>query len=199
MNSESFIDFPLLTKSLSRRSSERIALRALSHCDMWPLWQATRNEAFNRFLTWSQPDDEAELQRRVDTLLTCAEQGRGSFLSVVIKDTGEWASLFRFGPPTPELNKPRSVEAGIWTHPKFWAAGLSAEMSRLMLEGVFQHSKAESLVAQGEVSNKAVLRLFETCGLAFSSHRKHRFEDGLERDMAVYELTREAWQAQREG
>ena len=52
------IDFEELVAKLQFVHTERLALRPLVFADAWPLWDATRNPAFNAGLLWAQPDRE---------------------------------------------------------------------------------------------------------------------------------------------
>ena len=128
------VDFHSLTDQFERVYSKRLALRQVALADAWPLFQATRNPMFNRHLLWDQPDDDARVLERIDSIVEAVRKGRLTALSAVLKSTGEWVSLYRF---QPHAVYPEHLEMGIWCHDRFWHGRYSLELVRTCIDAVF--------------------------------------------------------------
>ena len=184
------VDFNSLTGQLERIYSPRLALRQVSLCDAWPLFKATRNPLFNEYLLWDQPTDDLQLLDRVDSIVESARRGRISALSAVVKDTGEWVSLFRF---QPHQVHPALVEMGIWTNDRFWQGGYSLELTRACVDAAFSLSSVSALIAAASPSNRASCKVLERCGLTRTSLVYRSAESNPEVPLQEYMVTRDEW------
>ena len=48
--------------------SERVVLRPLMECDVYPLFIATTDPAFNRYLLWDAPSSLSQVSERIKTI-----------------------------------------------------------------------------------------------------------------------------------
>lgn len=183
-------DFHTLTEHLERLASRRIALRSVAACDAWPLYQATRVPRFNEYLTWPQPEHEHEAQARVGAILSAARRGELTALSAVVRDTGEWVSLFRF---QPSGRGPESLEVGVWTHPKFWHGRYSPELMTFCIDAAFEHSSVEEIVGAGAVDNRGSLALMRVAGMKPVRTFSKETELGGTLPAVEYRLGRSEW------
>lgn len=154
--------FKDLTDRLERIYSPRLALRRLSLCDGWPLYVATRDPGFNQHLLWDQPPDEATLLERVDAIAAAARRGRLAAVSAVVRQTGEWVSLYRF---IPYADDPGTLEMGVWTHTNFWRGHYTQELTRMCIDAAFRCSPIERLVAAAAPENAGSCRVLANAGL----------------------------------
>lgn len=185
-------DFHQLTLELERAHSRRIALRPVALSDAWPLYQASRNPLFNQHLLWSQPETEREVLDRVSVIVDAARKGRLAGISAVVKETGDWISLFRF---VPHINRPGAVEMGIWTHDRFWHGRYSLELGRLCVSAAFALSSVNMLIGAASPENKPSCQLMRLCGLRPLDLVMRDHEAGHKVLLEEFGITRTEWEA----
>lgn len=185
-------DFIDLTNQLERVSNRRLAFRPATLSDAWPLYEATKNPLFNRHLMWPQPTEETEVLQRMDAITSAARLGRLAALSVVVKSTGEWVSLFRF---QPHATNEKLVELGIWTHDRFWHGRYSLELTRICIDAAFECSDFSTLVGAAAVQNKSSCHLMTAVGMRPTSLVTRITETGAEVELQEFEVTRHEWAA----
>ena len=183
-------DFIDLTNQLERVSNRRLAFRPATLSDAWPLYEATKNPLFNRHLMWPQPHNETEVLQRMEAITTAARLGRMSALSVVVKATGEWVSLFRF---QPHAGNDKVVEMGIWTHDRFWHGRYSLELGRICIDAAFECSDFDTLVGAAAALNKSSCHLMTAVGMRPTSLVTRTTETGCEVELQEFEITRHEW------
>jgi RimJ/RimL family protein N-acetyltransferase len=190
MHSDTPIDFSELSQELQRVHARRVALRPASLADAWPLFLATRNPQFNRYLLWSQPAQEAAVLERMDGIVTAAEQGRLSALSAVVKATGEWIGLFRF---QPYRDEPHTLEMGVWVHDRFWHGRYGLEIGRLCVDAAFSLSGVQRLVGASAPENRGSCALMTACGMSPTDLVRRDTESGYPVLLQEYAITRDEW------
>ena len=190
MHSDTPIDFSELSQELQRTHARRIALRPASLADAWPLYLATRNPQFNRYLLWPQPAQEAAVLERMDGIVTAAEQGRLSALSAVVKSTGEWIGLFRF---QPYRDEPHTLEMGVWVHDRFWHGRYSLEIGRLCVDAAFSLSGVQRLVGASAPEDRGSCSLMTACGMSPTDLVRRDTESGYPVLLQEYAITRDEW------
>jgi RimJ/RimL family protein N-acetyltransferase len=188
--SSSPIDFGTLTENLERVFTPRLVLRPLALADAWPLYAATRNPKFNRELLWAQPANVQAVLERIEVIMDSARSGRLAALCAVVKDTGEWVSLFRF---QPQFADPSLVEMGIWTHDKFWGDHYSFELTSSCVDAAFTFSETPSLCAATSALNRGALGVLAQCGLTPTHLACRRTEQGLENEYQEFMISRAQW------
>jgi RimJ/RimL family protein N-acetyltransferase len=185
-------DFHSLTEHLERVYTPRVAFRSVSLSDAWPLYEATRDPQFNMGLMWEQPDSDADVLARMDAIVAVARRGGMTAVSAVLKETGEWISLFRFQPYAAD---PDLVETGIWTHRKFWRGQYSFELANACIDAAFLRTDVPLLIAAANPNNTRVHMLLGICGFTPRRSKARRKESGDEIDLTEFEITREEWTA----
>ena len=187
-------DFFSLTEQLERVHTTRLALRPVSLSDAWPLFLASRNPLFNEHLMWKQPGSSSVVLERIYNIVEASRRGQLTALSAVVKNTGEWVSLYRF---QKQLADPSLVEMGIWTHDKFWGDRFSLELTRACVDSAFACSDIASLVAASSPLNKGSLRVLEHCGLRPTHLAVRQTEAGSAANLQEFRITREEWMLRR--
>jgi RimJ/RimL family protein N-acetyltransferase len=186
-------DFQDLSARLETVCTDRIALRTASLADAWPLFEATRNPAFNRHLMWPRPDRPELVLKRMSLIVDAARRGRLAAVSAVERQTGAWMCLYRF---MPHAERDGVVEMGIWTHDRYWSRGQSHEIARTCIDAAFAMSGVERLLGAAYRDNAPSRALLERLGLAAQRHVERRTEDGRSVELIEYELDRAGWRAQ---
>lgn len=189
-------DFHDLTARLISVYSKRLALRPVCLSDTWPLFDATRNPAFNQHLLWDQPGSEWEVYRRVESVIEATRTGKMASVSAVLKETGAWVSLFRFQ-PAGAGEAEGTLEMGLWTHARYWHGRISLELGRMCVDAAFQQSGVERLVGITSTDNRASQQLMELVGLHLRGEALRDSESGAARPSLVFEVDRASWQRQR--
>ncbi len=190
-------DYREFGQQLERVHTKRLAVRQVALCDAWPLFQATRNPIFNEHLLWKAPACEDPVLARIGAVMDASRQGKMCAVSVVRKANGEWASLFRF---QPYARDPKKVEIGLWTHDAFWQGGFGGELGMAFIDCAFLSTDVPELIGVATSGNRSSCRLMKVCGMAATGFETRRSETGEEIHFQVFEITREAWLAQkREG
>ena len=187
-------DFRELSEQLQRVYSSRLALRPLALSDGWPLFEATRNPDFNRNLLWPQPETTFEVLGRVQTIMDVAARGGMSAMSAVLKQTGEWVSLYRFQPYEADASL---VEMGLWTHEKFWGDRYGLELTQACVDSAFSLSEISLLIGCTSVSNPAACRILERAGMHATQVVIRQSETKIERLSQEFQITRAQWMSQR--
>jgi RimJ/RimL family protein N-acetyltransferase len=190
------IRFNELNDRLERLSSPRLALRQVALADAWPLYQATRNPQFNRHLMWDRPEGDAQVLQRIDAIVDASRRGAMAAVSAVVRETGEWVSLYRFQPYAAD---PEALEMGLWTHERFWRGGYSLELTRACIDAAFEISDAERLIAAAAPENEGSCRVLEAGGLQPGELVLRSAESGRRVPLREYQLTRSAWAARPAG
>jgi len=185
-------DYLDLADRLERAYSPRIALRRIALADGWPLFEATRNPHFNKFLMWDAPANEDEVLVRIDAIVEAARRGRLAALSGVARATGEWASLFRFQPYGAD---PAVMEMGVWTHPRFWQGRFTLELSRMCVDACFASSPVDRLVGAAAPENAGSCQLMRAVGLREIELVTRRTESGHCVELQEFEILRADWEA----
>lgn len=185
------VDFASFTEQLVRTHSRRLALRPVCLADAWPLFKATRNPLFNAGLLWDQPEHEDLAVRRIDAIMAAADKGRMSALSAVVRDTGEWVSLFRF---QPYARDQALVEMGVWTHDKFWHGKYSLELVRACIDAAFDFFEyLPALVGAASTNNRSSCKLMELAGMRPTTMVIRHNEAGSEVPLLEFEISRQEW------
>jgi RimJ/RimL family protein N-acetyltransferase len=186
------LDFANLSLALELVYTSRIALRPVTLSDSWPLYQATRHPRFNRHLLWPQPQDDWQMRQRIGQIVDSAAKGRMAAVSAVLKDTGEWISLFRF---QPYEGGEDTMEMGIWTHHRFWHGQYSLELGRLCIDAAFiSCPELQRLMGASAPANRSSCRLMEQCGMSPGELVLRKTEGPEPLELREYSTTRAQWQ-----
>jgi RimJ/RimL family protein N-acetyltransferase len=159
--------------------SERLVLRPMLECDVYPMFMATTDPAFNRYLLWDAPSTVTQLSERIEKILDERRKGQMGVWVAAEITTGAFVALFRaYAIDSPPEVGELHIETGIWLHPNYWMGGLSVEVSSLCLDLIFNETPTEVLVAQTHVDNKPSQGLFRVMGLERVSRVDVSHENG---------------------
>jgi RimJ/RimL family protein N-acetyltransferase len=156
-----------------------VLLRPLLESDVYPIFMATTNPAFNRYLLWDAPSTVAQLSLRIEKILDERRKGlMGVWVAAEIT-TGAFVALFRsFQVEPPEGTDELHLETGIWLHPNYWLGGLSVEVSSISCDLLFDETPVDVLHASTHRENKAGMGLFRSLKLEFLCDSLREHENG---------------------
>jgi RimJ/RimL family protein N-acetyltransferase len=184
-------DFLEFTEALECSFTRRVALRPVALSDAWPLFVATRNPAFNRHLSWTQPENEELVLKRMRLIMDASRKGRLTALSAVQRSTGEFIGLFRF---LPHATLQDTVEMGVWMHDKFWHGRYGLELGQLCVSAAFSLSKVHQLLGASTPENRGSCHLMEAVGMTPLRMVERDLEIGR-LALREYTITRAEWAA----
>jgi len=184
-------DFLEFTEALECSFTRRVALRPVALSDAWPLFAATRNPAFNKHLSWTQPENEELVLKRVRLIMDASRRGRLTALSAVQRTTGEFIGLFRF---LPHATLQDTVEMGVWMHDKFWHGRYGLELGQLCVSAAFSLSRVHQLLGASTPENRGSCHLMEAVGMTPLRMVERDLEIGR-LALREYTITRADWAA----
>lgn len=94
--------------------SNRVTFRHLAKSDSFPLFVATKNPDFNKYLAWKKPEIEKEVIEQINYLLRERMQGECVVVSMTEKETGKWMGLIKY------TTYKDSIMISLWCHPDYW-------------------------------------------------------------------------------
>ena len=146
--------------------SERLVLRPMLECDVYPMFMATTDPAFNHYLLWDAPSTVTQLSDRIEKILDERRKGQMGVWVAAEITTGAFVAIFRaYVIDSPFAVDELHIETGIWLHPNYWKGGLSVEVCSICADLIFSETPADVLVAQTHVDNKPSQGLFRAMGL----------------------------------
>jgi RimJ/RimL family protein N-acetyltransferase len=171
-----------LADLFERHSSRTVAFRPFARSDVFPLFVATRNPEFNRFLVWSPPDRLAQLAPQVDKLVRDHQQRRSLSYSIVEHETGAWRGFvilkgFRDG-----------VEMSLYLHPLAWNTGIVMSVASAVIELLSTQDPTRPIYNRIKVDNRKVSRLNTSYGFDRIGEDQINHEDGHVIPLSVFQL-----------
>lgn len=179
-------------KRLERHYSVGVCLRPLAPADAWPLWDASRNDRFNRHLMWDKPAAPLDVLRRVEGLVGRMSAEPVSYLTVASRTNGEWLGMIRIE-YVHERGVENALELGLWMHPRTWGTGIAVQVGRLATDAVFLESEVSSVLAATVEENVAATKVLYAMGFSERSKVTLPKEDGTKVPGVVLVRTREDW------
>ena len=107
-----------LKNDFMRCYSKNVVYREVARCDGFPLFMATRNPEFNKYISWSAPKEEKDIFLPIDKLIREQNLNESVVLSICHKYTGEWMGVARL------KEWKDGIEIGIFLHPNYWGRGV---------------------------------------------------------------------------
>lgn len=190
------IDFAKLSRSLESVETPRLTFRPALPVDGWGLYDATRHDSFNRFLSWSRPSDPYQAVARMEAISEAHQRGDICAMSAVHRENGRWVALFRFLRYRPD---PSIVEISLWIHSDFHHDSMGWEITRTLVDRAFETSEMPLMLAASCQENRPAQRLLLSCGFTYHSVVPRPHEDGFPLHLFEYRQTRDEWERLLEG
>lgn len=174
---------PLFDRHLSRN----IAFRDLARCDAFPLFSATQDEAFNRFLLWPAPIEERDILPQIDRLVRDHNLGKMLVISVCAKVTGMWHGMVLIKPFRDGL------EMALGLHPNVWNRGVVFKAGQAVIEIIRQHLPQAPLYVRVRPENTRMVRILDRYGFTAIDKTQETHATGIQVNLDVYLLHPENW------
>jgi RimJ/RimL family protein N-acetyltransferase len=163
------------------------SFRPLERCDAFPLFEATRNTEFNKFLLWHAPENEDGIVIQVDKLIRESTLNRSITLSLCERKTGTWIGLVRLQAYAD------GMEMGLMLHPQVWSTGVVANAGRAVIQTLLEHAGKTSIYVRVRPGN---IRMDKICSfyhfeLAENVTDTHA-QDGTV-DLRLFKLNKDLW------
>lgn len=177
-----------LLAALEAHTSSSLAFRPLARSDGWPLFVATRNPEFNRFLLWNAPDDIHKLMPQVEKLLRDHNLKNMVALSLVERDDGVWRGM--------AIIKPfrEGMEMSLYLHPSSWNKGHVLSSGCAIIELIRKADPNMPIYNRVKTGNRKMARLNTTYGFEVVDRMDEPHADGSLWDLDVYRLDPSKWQ-----
>ena len=185
------IDFGKLSHSLGSVETPRLTFRPALAVDGWGLYDATKHESFNRYLSWSRPSDPYLAVARMEAISEAHRRGEMCAISAIHRENGRWVALFRF---LRYRLDPRIVEISLWIHSDFHHDSMGWEITRTLVDKGFENSEMPLMLAASCQENRPAQRLLLSCGFTYHSLVPRPHEDGFPLPLFEYRQTREEWE-----
>lgn len=153
--------------------SENISFRNLSKSDLFPLFKATENPSFNKYLTWGAKD-EPHLNIEIKRLLNEAQLNRAVVISICDKYTGTWGGFFKLIPHDDAL------EVSLWVHPNFWNSKFSIKSFAIALQIAFEYGAVNKIYGRIVKENIAIKRVTNLLGFQYLEDIFIEHENGVQ-------------------
>lgn len=178
-----------LLGALEAHTSSSLAFRPLARSDGWPLFVATRNPEFNRFLLWNAPDDIHRLMPQVERLLRDHNLKNLVALSLVERDDGAWRGM--------AIIKPfrEGLEMSLYLHPSSWNKGHVLSSGCAIIELIRKADPTMAIYNRVKAGNRKMARLNTTYGFEVVDRMDEPHSDGSLWDLEVYRLDPLKWQS----
>jgi RimJ/RimL family protein N-acetyltransferase len=172
--------------------TERLLLRGFTLDDA-PAFHAgvTADPDVMRFLPGGVP---RSLDRTVEMIATFDNgwrERRTSGLAVVYKANGQVIGQVGLWPVTPSDGGPQDVEVFYALAKAYWGQGLAAEAARAMIAYGFEQAGLNRIVAVAYPENTASQRVMQKLGMRDEGLSSRYYNT----EMALFSLSRDAWQA----
>jgi RimJ/RimL family protein N-acetyltransferase len=184
------IDFKSLARAMEGVQINDLTFRAARPADGWMLFDATRNKSFNRYLSWSKPNDAYEVVARMEAIVEAHRRGDMCALSITKTDTDQWVGLFRFLRYRLDTE---IVEISLWTHSDFYHASNGLGIVRTALDTLFLHTDVSVVLAASCQGNRSAQRILEICGFGLDGIVPRPHEDGHTLELFEFRLGRQSW------
>lgn len=184
-------DFAKLSRSLESVETPRLTFRPALAVDGWGLYDATRHDSFNRFLSWSRPSDPYQTVARMEAIAEAHQRGDICAMSAIHRENGRWVALFRF---LRYRLDPSIVEISLWIHSDFHHDSMGWEITRTLVDRAFQASEMPLMLAASCQENRPAQRLLLSCGFTYHSIVPRPHEEGFPLELFEYRQTREEWE-----
>ena len=173
-------------------TTEHYCFRQFVKADAHPLFAASQNPQFNKFLLWSQPPSVAAEMVQIKKLIREDAINESVTFSVVEKVTGKWVGFVRWIPYQDGL-------AGtLWLHPDYWGTGAVNELNDALFAIVFLIVEVPSLYIFIQPANTPMVRIAQKKGMKELNMMDLVHEDGTPRTVQVYHVARGMWENRSE-
>ena len=169
------------------RYARNITFRALARADAFPLYQATRDPEFNRFLLWNAPLLDRDILPQVDKLLRASKTDNSVVVSMCEKDTGTWIGVTILKPFRDGL------EMSLYLHPSRWNTGIVFPCGRGVIEAVFQLEPSLPLYVRMHPDNRRMEKICLAYGFRPTDGDVAQHETAGDLSLLVYCLDHSVW------
>jgi RimJ/RimL family protein N-acetyltransferase len=109
--------------------------RPFVKADTFPLFEATKNPEFNRYLLWNAPKDISELSEQVEMLLREQSMNQATIISICEKNNGQWIGFIKL------IHYENNIEMSFWIHPNYWKSHFPNDSLNTIIQIIFSNIK----------------------------------------------------------
>lgn len=177
-----------LKGAFDRHLAKNITFRSMARCDAFPLFVASQNENYNRFLLWVAPPNERDILPRVDKLLRDETLGKILALSICDKKTGTWRGSLTFRPFRD------GIEMGLSLHPDVWNRGVVFTAGQAAIEVVLEQLPDVPFYIRVQPGNVRMERICHRFAFLYQERMTETHPVSGSVDLDVYLLDKPRWE-----
>jgi RimJ/RimL family protein N-acetyltransferase len=166
---------------------KNISFRSIAKNDVFPLFVATRDENFNRFLLWPRPVEINEIYPEIDKLLRQNIKNDLLVISLCEKDTGKWLGVLKF---TPYKD---GFEITVWIHPDGWNKGVVINSAPPIVQIFQSNYKDIPLYVRVYPENIPMKKILRKYGFVLQSALAEKMTTGEPVTLELYSLDKNKW------
>ena len=178
---------------LPRIETDRLILRPLQMRDAKDLFAYARDPEVSRHVLWDAHKSIWETRRFLRFARNQYRRGFPGSFAIELKDGGRMIGTIGFMWVNPDY---KSAEVGYSLSRDYWNRGIMTEALRATLRFGFEELKLNRIEAQHDTENPASGKVMAHCGMQFEGVMRQRIVNkGVFRDVAVYAMLKNDWQA----
>lgn len=181
------IEIERLRNIINNTYYKNISFRSIAKNDVFPLFVATKDENFNRFLLWPRPVEAKEIYPEVDKLIRQNLKNELLAVSLCEKDTAKWMGLFKFTPFKDGL------EITIWIHPEGWKKGVVINTAYPLIQLLQWNYDKIPLYVRVFPQNIPMKRILRKYGFVFVENIEEKTTTGTPVVLELFILNKDNW------
>lgn len=188
------MDFFDAIVQLPEIETPRLILRKVNPGDAEAIYAYASRPDVTAYLSWPAHRSLEDTYLFIQGLLYRYAEGTAADWGIVLKDEGRFLGSIGFA----NISRLHGYgEVGYVLHPDYWGRGIVTEALSAVIDFAFTHG-LNRIEANHAVENPASGRVMEKAGMTFEGIlRKRCCLQGQYRDMKMYAILREEWEARR--
>ena len=179
-NKNKYLNFK---KEIVTKFTKNFAFRDFALSDIYPYFNANKNELFNKFLLTSKPQDIETIKKElIDKSFENYNLNTGVTITIVNKMNGEWVGFLRC------YNYKKIIAASLMIDPKYWGTGAAIEIAKSTSQIFLKYSGSDKIYVRILDENKKTLHLNYKIGAKSIEVEKLITADGIEKDCHILEI-----------
>lgn len=129
--------------------TKTLLFRNITRSDSFPLFEATQNEEFNKYLSWEKPKTIEQTINKIEELMLDQNTIAISFS----KKNGVWCGMFSF------TKYKDGVMLSFWTHPEYWSKIYPIHAAFASIDILFKETKIKNIYAKISPYNERMIKV----------------------------------------
>lgn len=171
----------VINESIKKYYTDKVIYRGSDICDLFFLYNASKNKDFVKFLLWSGKENFDNFFNENSYLIKEKENNDIIFISCLEKTKGTWIGVIKLMPYKD------SFALSLWISSDFWKTNYSLETADILISILFKEFNLEKIYALTQVDYSLMKRVFRAYNFTLTDKNivlKH--ENGNKLDFLEY-------------